>query len=165
MLKSLYKCNTSYHCFCCCCCCKFKGKCWLDHHHPHPFCSGDPSLKEVIKVKEIILIKEVIIVTDSDSDSEMKKVKKLETVKQVKKLQNWTIDALAILVLTCACLLTCAVCTIYLTVWNCEIFEKIKLYKISHTLKFEIFEKLYHTLKLWDIWKLFILYKIFHAEP
>ena len=83
----------------------------------------------------------------------------------VKKLQNWTIDALAILVLTCACLLTCAICTIYLTVWNCEIFEKIKLYKISHTLKFEIFEKLSHTLKLWDIWKLFILYKIFHAEP
>ena len=46
----------------------------------------------------------------------------------VKKLQNWTIDALAILVLTCACLLTCAICTIYLTVWNCEIFEK----NISH---------------------------------
>ena len=65
----------------------------------------------------------------------------------VKKLQNWTIDALAILVLTCACLLTCAICTIYLTVWNCEIFEKIS-----------------HTLKLWDIWKIFKLYKISHAE-
>ena len=33
-----------------------------------------------------------------------------------KKLQNWTIDALVILVLTCACLLTCAGCTVYLTV-------------------------------------------------
>ena len=53
-----------------------------------------------------------------------------------KKLQNWTIDALAILVLTCACLLTCAICTIYLSVWNCEIFLQIS-----------------HTLKLWDIWK------------
>ena len=51
----------------------------------------------------------------------------------VKKLQNWTIDALAILVLTCACLLTCAICTIYLIVWNCEIFEKNKtVQNISH---------------------------------
>ena len=65
-----------------------------------------------------------------------------------KKLQNWTIDALAILVLTCDCLLTCAVCTIFLTVWNFEIFEKYKtLQNIPH---FEIVGYLKKYLTLWN---------------
>ena len=65
-----------------------------------------------------------------------------------KKLQNWTIDALAILVLTCACLLTCAVCTIFLTVWNFEIFEKYKtLQNIPH---FEIVGYLKKYLTFWN---------------